>query len=149
MVDDEDFDLVSSYKWRWYSHGKTCRAARPNCHTRNGEWHSKNALLHRFILKAKIGQSIDHIDGDGLNNQKSNLRFCTHAENMRNHPKKCNAKSAFKGLNLRKNGLWRVRICLNRKRFHIGDFHSEKEAALAYNMAAHSMFGQFARLNEL
>lgn len=150
LVDDEDFILANSYKWTARRHGRTFRVCRDNRITINGEWISKNAKLHRFILKCKKGQLVDHIDGNPLNNQRSNLRICNHSQNVMNRNRQHNAASKFKGLTFRGNkNLWRARITLNGKRFHLGDFINQEEAALAYNEAAIRLHGEFARLNAL
>lgn len=150
LVDDEDFNLVNSYKWNIKAHGKTFRARRSNCWTRDGNWSSRRTFLSRFILKAKEGEIVDHIDGNGLNNQRSNLRICTHAQNMANSRKRKNTSSRFKGVFWNKNlNKWYSGICINKKKLHIGVHDSEIEAALSYNCSASFAFGKFARLNKV
>lgn len=103
-------------------------------------------ILHRLILSFPDGLDIDHINGDTLDNRKSNLRICTHGENMRN--RKVNNGCKYKGVffvNRSKN--FRAEIVVNGKRTHIGQFLDPREAALAYNEKALEIHGEFARLN--
>ena len=83
LVDDEDYELVNKYNW-YFGAG----------YARSME----KILMHRLIMKAKKGQMIDHIDGNGLNNQRSNLRFCTHSQNMANKKGFKNTSSKYKGV---------------------------------------------------
>lgn len=149
-VDMEDVDLVSKYKWRAFSHGRGYRIARSNCHTYNGDWHSKTAFLHRFLLKAKKGQIIDHIDGNALNNCRSNLRFCTFQQNLWNKPLRKDSSTGFIGVNyIKKRRTWISRVAINGKRTVVGIYRDKKEAALAYNVAASFAFGEYAKLNKI
>jgi hypothetical protein len=103
--------------------------------------------LHRLIMDAAIGDIIDHIDGDGLNNAKSNLRFVTSQQNAMNRRAWKNKRgSRFKGVH-RDGKRFRAIITVNRKNIGLGSFKTEEEAAEAYNKAASEMFGEFACLN--
>lgn len=102
--------------------------------------------LHQIILKKRKGYNIDHIDGDILNNRKSNLRYCSQAQNSRNSAIPKNNISGYKGVMRRKNR-WCSRIKYNYKGIHLGMYDSKIEAAKAYNKAAIKYFGEFARLN--
>ncbi len=104
--------------------------------------------MHRVIKGAKAGQSVDHVNGNGLDNRRSNLRLCAHAENLRNRKIHKNNKSGFKGVRKRKeSSLWRAEIRSNHKFYFLGNFHSAEEAAHAYDAAALKLHGEFARLN--
>ena len=107
--------------------------------------------MHRHILKAGPGQEIDHRDGDGLNNQRFNLRYCTDSENHANqHHKMAGCSSHYKGVGWYKaTGKWRAVITVDYIFVHLGYFDSESDAAHAYNTAALKFFGEFARLNAL
>jgi len=105
--------------------------------------------LHRFIMKVKKGEFVDHIDGNGLNNCKSNLRFCTLSENQANKssPK---GTSKYKGISfIKKTKKWRADIRKNYKQIYLGTFETETDAALAYNAKAKELFGEFAYLNQI
>lgn len=108
-------------------------------------------FLHRIILNLDIGDKlhVDHIDGDSLNNCKSNLRICTHQQNRCNSKISSNNSSGYKGVDFLKNrGVYRARIKYKYKEHHLGCFDSAWDAAEAYNKAARKYFGEFANLNE-
>ena len=106
--------------------------------------------MHRQIMKAPKGMVVDHIDGNGLNNRRSNLRICTPRQNQWNRcPLKTRKQtSPFKGVQY-PTGKSRpyARIQYNGKTIHIGVFDSEVEAAQAYDRKAVELFGEFAYLN--
>jgi len=94
------------------------------------------------------GVPVDHKDGDGLNNQRNNLRICTARENKQNGAKYKNGRtSRYKGVSLQKNS-WRMQIAVNGKRIR-RCFRTEIEAAKEYNSLAELHFGAFARLNAI
>jgi hypothetical protein len=139
IVDDEDFVVLNEIKWQSSVKSNTIYAS-----------NSKYGRIHRFLLNAKKGDIIDHIDGNGLNNQKSNLRFCTFQDNMRN--KKTWGKIKYNGVSFVKkntNYSYRCRITVNGKTLHLGYFKTELEAALEYNIKAKYYFNDFAKLNIL
>lgn len=103
-------------------------------------------FMHRLIMNSKKGELIDHIDGNGLNNCRSNLRVCSHAENIRNRKTHKNNKSGYKGV-CRDKTRWRSRIAINGKVIPLGGYRTALEAAQAYNDAAPRFHGEFARLN--
>ena len=99
-------------------------------------------------MNAPAGMQIDHINGNGLDNRKVNLRLCNSSQNQRNARKRKSGTSRFKGVDWHKESKkWRARICVNRKRIHIGRYKSEFEAAQAYDKKAIELFGEFASLN--
>lgn len=99
-------------------------------------------------MNAPNGVEVDHKDGNGLNNVRSNLRFCTASQNKMNM--RCWNKHGFKGVTfMKRRGLrcWRAKLTINKIVKHLGYFYCLHEAALAYNKAAKKYFGRFARLN--
>jgi|JI10StandDraft_1071094.scaffolds.fasta_scaffold364297_3 hypothetical protein len=147
LVDDEDFEELSKYKWCAYRHRNTFYASRSV--RINGK--NKNIRMHRQVLSlVKKNEYCDHINGDGLNNQKSNLRICGNAENLLNRGKGKNNTSEFKGVTRdNRDGVWYAQIKVNKKHFYLGRFKNKKDAAIAYNEAAKLHHGEFARLNKI
>lgn len=127
-IDDEDCMLVSPFKWRYMSDGYAM-----------GYVQGKNVLLHNFLLGFK---GVDHIDGDKLNNRRSNLRAATVSQNGAN--RKAPKGKAYKGITRHKSGKWQVIV----KRKYVGLFETEQEAAHAYDLSAVEMFGVFAKTNK-
>ena len=104
--------------------------------------------MHRQILEAPKGVWVDHIDGNGLNNRKSNLRLCSATENACNRRPVPNCHSRYKGVSWHKRQKkWAVRIAKRGKGIHLGSFDDEIEAAVAYDRKAEVLFGEFAYLN--
>ena len=110
----------------------------------------KTVLFHRLIMSAPDGFVVDHIDGDTLNNQKSNLRIVTSKQNTRNQKKRIpeRASSQFKGVHKVRNR-WRSAIRDEDRNIHLGYFKTQAEAAFAYDMASLKRHGEFGRRNFL
>jgi hypothetical protein len=143
LVDDEDYAWLN--QWKWYA--KRCKNlfyATRTIHPKGGKHY--NLLMHRVVLETPNGVDVDHVDHNGLNNQKFNLRHCTRAENSRNASKAKNRTSPFKGVYLG-NGLIRASIRVDLKLINIGCFNTHEEAARAYDKKAIEYFGEFAQLN--
>lgn len=140
MVDDEDFGRVSKYRWHVHKRGNTYYAETYS--------KTKKILLHIFVMKIN---GIDHINGNGLDCQKHNLRKANKSQNgMNRNPNKTGITSKYKGVGFSKScGKWRASITLNNKDIHIGYFTSEKPAAIAYNEKAIDLFGERAKLNQI
>lgn len=103
--------------------------------------------MHRLILSAGEGDIVDHINGDGLDNRRSNLRIVTTQQNAFNQ-KHHGGSSRHKGVSYRSDtGTWRAYITMDGVRRYLGNFASEDDAALAYNNEAARLFGEYAKLN--
>ena len=149
IVDDEDADLrdvlwcvkadkVNPYAVRGISQHPQC----------------KQMLMHRVILQRILkcelqeGAYVDHINGDTLDNRRSNLRLCTPQQNMWNRRVMHNTQTGFKGVARNKRSKlnpWKARIRVSGKLVHLGCFPTPEEAHEAYKQAAIKYFGEFAR----
>jgi len=145
IIDDQDYDKVSPFKW--------------HAAMRKGIWYARTYMpgnrktaikMHRFILGLSSADHIqvDHVDGNGLNNTRANLRIATNSQNGMNRRKCSGYTSIYKGVSwLKIKRRWLAQIMLNKKNIRLGSFIDEKDAARAYNEAALKFFGQYARLN--
>lgn len=141
-VDDEDYSKLSVRKW-YCIKTKTGRKV-----VTSGE-NGITLLVHREILNYHGTLDVDHVDRNGLNNRKVNLRLCTRQENSMNRALNTNNTSGYKGVCKHKNGLWRAYINIDTIQENIGFYASKQMAAWAYNHAAKKYFGEFAFLNEV
>lgn len=136
LVDDEDVARVRDIKWYGRRDGLTMYAV---------SW--CGAGVHRLILGASKGELVDHRNGDGLDNRRSNLRLATKRQNSQNG-KKIRGKVKLKGVTYRSDkDVYRARITVNGKTLHLGDFGTAEEAGGAYDRAAVLHFGEFASTN--
>ncbi len=147
MVDDEDFDRVSMYRWYPVTKGRVVYA---RTYLRKKEKNGgKRISMHALLLPVSEGFTVDHVDGNGLNNQRSNLRPATKAQQLQNCPKHNTARkldSAYKGVT-EIRGAWFARLRDRGKLYMEGPFREEYDAAQAYNFMAEEHFGEFARMN--
>lgn len=106
--------------------------------------------IHRFLLNPDVGMVVDHINSNGLDNRRVNLRVCTNKENCRNRRALKNKSSSYKGVSWNKNAQkWTAQIVVNARRIHLGSFADEIAAAKAYNEKALTYFKSFANLNKV
>ncbi len=141
IVDDADYDLVNQHIWYAYFN--------------NGIWYAatyidhKQVLMHRFLMPGVA--LVDHINGDGLDNRRCNLRASTKSQNMANSPKRANPTSSrFKGVSRDKNsGKFRAYIYKDGKQITLGSFEpdQEEDAARAYDAKAKELYQEHAYLN--
>jgi hypothetical protein len=152
LVDNEDFEWLN--QWKWCAHKNHNR-----WYVERGGWKKKEKktiaiLMHREILKLKPNDTRegDHKNGNGLDNQRHNLRICTHADNQHNQIVKKHS-SKFKGVYLKgiylknRTKKWGAQIRLNHNTIHLGYFYKEVKAAKVYDKVATELFGEFACLN--
>ena len=140
IVDDEDFEYLNQWKWSC-AKGTRYAASRIN---------NKIVYMHRLLMNPSKGKQIDHINNNGLDNRRENLRIATDSENKFNHKLIKTNKTGYHGvywdLQMKK---WGVGISLNGKHKALGYFLTKEEAALAYNDAAKKYRGEFAQLNQI
>jgi hypothetical protein len=141
LVDDSDYGWLSQWKWQAVKNKHNYYAVRGTG--------SAQMRMHRLILglKPNDGLQVDHINGNGLCNLRSNLRLCTNSQNQWNRKRACGT-SQYKGVHwnarLRK---WVVQIRKNTVGDYLGLYDNEMEAAKTYDKKAKELFGQFASLN--
>jgi len=141
LVDAEDADLVQRYRWRIYVAPMTSYA-----HTYIGIGRARKEVRLHVLITGQRG--LDHIDGDGLNCQRSNLREATSSQQKVNRRKSAGKSSQYKGVWWNKNrGCWYAHITGANRPRHIGTFTNEEDAARAYDAAALEAWGEFSRLN--
>lgn len=142
LVDDDVYPLLSKYKWSVYPARSTFYAYRKVC-GKNGEKRTQ-IRMHRMILEVKDGRLVDHINGNGLDNRRNNLRMCTTSQNAFNRGIPMTNMSGYKGVSFeQQTKKWRAQICINGKRIKIGRFEDKKQAAIAYQEYAKKYHGEF------
>jgi hypothetical protein len=146
IVDDEDFEKVNKFKWTLQKGRKTDYAARNDMSSGK----RKYQYLHRFIMGVSdSGVMVDHINHNGLDNRKENLRICSNGQNQRNKGKAKHSKQPYKGVRIRRTlqNKYEARIRDNGVEYYLGRYETAREAAFAYDIAALKRFGEFAMTN--
>ena len=147
-VDLEDLEYLSQFLWRAQKVETGRLYAIRSLPKVNGQ--TRHVLMHMELLPVEDGMLVDHVNGDGLNNRRRNLRPCTHTENMQNRAISRNNQSGYKGVFRDKNSnrlKWRAQLRANGQVHRLGGFRTAIEAARAYDEAAKKHHGEFARLN--
>jgi hypothetical protein len=139
LIDEEDLELVSRFIWfadrrKFVAYAKTLSRR-------------VNTTMHRLVMKAKKGQQVDHINGDGLDNRKQNLKLSTGSSNQQNAHNKRRSISGYRGVYPSSNNKWRTQLTHKKKRYHLGVYETTLEAAIAYDNAADSLYGPFGYRN--
>lgn len=154
MASPEDKDLA---EFRWYtlkpSKKHRSRYVAREEQLANGK--TKHQYLHREVMERVLGRKlkrsehIDHIDGNGLNNQRDNLRLATPSQNAMNRPKQNNNTSGYKGVSWsKKSGKWIAKIKVNGKSIYLGSFDSIEDAYEFYCNAVEKYHGEFGNTGE-
>jgi len=148
LVDNEDFEWLSQWKWSL----KVTKWGDYVYRQKMIDRKSYSFMMHREILEhhgVNLDNLVtDHINHDGLDNRKENLRAATNSQNQMNR-RLITTRNGYKGVNLRRNGKYRASSTLNQKSIHLGYFNSKEEAARAYNKFAKENFGEFALFNQI
>ena len=139
-VDDADYDWLAKHKWTYDYKGYAMRRSA-----------NVTIFMHRVVLNASGPVVVDHVNGDGLDNRRENLRIVTTAQNNYNrHPEKRPKTSQYKGVSLNKTvNRWQAHIKKGEDRRYLGLYDSEQDAARAYNAAARHYFGEHAFVNDV
>ena len=138
LVDNEHYESLSQYKWHVTSGGYAGRTL----------WKSKPKYLfmHRLITNCPVGKQVDHINGNRLDNRKSNLRIVDEKFNHINVAKRRTNKSGHKGVDWRKDKKkWRARVQIDKRQYSLGHFTNLSDAVKAYEAASTKLFGEFKR----
>lgn len=149
LIDAADYEWISQHKWSpcGINQRYICRSKR--AHETGGKWVPGAAVyLHREIMKPQGREMVDHINQNGWDNRRSNLRIATKSQNMANKPKIRSNTSGYKGVSMvKKTGKWRARTNCNGREYTIGYFDNPEDAARAYDRKVIELFGDFAYLN--
>jgi hypothetical protein len=142
IIDAEDVDIVISYNWQTGGNER-CRYAQRGIRFQGSR---STQMMHRLIMPTSAGLMIDHIDGNGLNNKKSNLRIVNNAQNQMNQSMRSNNRSGFKGVSFASGSKkWKAQIEHNGSVEYLGLFQSAQLASAAYEAAAAELHGEFRR----
>ncbi len=143
IVDDDDYEYLMQWKWHVSQQGTAYYAAR----SRYSPEHTATISMHRFLMEAPSSKQVDHINHDGLDNQKKNLRLCSRNQNQQNRKSfTAGTTSKHKGVHLHR-GKWQVSIKKNGKGVCLGAYVEEDDAGRAYDKKARELFGEFACFN--
>lgn len=147
LVDDADYEFLNQWKWYAFRAGNKWYAARTS--KRDSITKKQTTIwIHRVINNTPAGLDTDHVDGNGLNNQKSNLRSVTGSQNQGNTGKRRDNTSGFKGVTWDKHAnKYTAQIRFNKEHIYLGLFTDPVDAARAYDSKALEIFGDFAQTN--
>lgn len=146
IVDDDDFERLSGWKWHLNNKGYPVRTYQLGHGAKTRK--TKVRMLAHEVMKMEMGEKreVDHRDRNPKNNQKENLRFATRSQQMMNRSRK--NKTGYRGVSWhRQNKLWFARVAVNKKLVFAEYFKNKISAARAYDLAAIKYHGEFALLN--
>ena len=143
LVDEADLERVSLYNWSLLVPNPAClHGAYAQAWITGEEGNKRRTTLHRLIMQAMPGQLVDHINGDGLDNRRCNLRLVTREQNQRN--RRARNGSDYKGITKTPSAKWRARIEVEGQSRHLGLYETKEAASLAYYHACVKLFGAYA-----
>jgi len=143
LVDDEDFDHLMQWSWQLFRCG---RSDRKYLYARGRGKDGKHIFMHREIMLPNPESVVDHINYDGLDNRRSNLRICNQSQNSGN-TRQVRSKIGFRGVTKTLRGEYVAKLGREGAVVHLGTYPTAEDAALAYDKAAREHFGEFATLN--
>ena len=140
-LDDEDYARAKDFRWHKTANGYVAGTV-----VEGGV--RRRVYLHRWLLDAQPGQLVDHLDGNPLNNRRTNLRLATRSQNQANRRRNRTSRSRYKGVTWHQGQQrWMARLQVNGRRITIGYFADPLQAAYEYDAFARAYFGEYARLN--
>ncbi len=145
LVDDEDYEKVKAYNWyaRSNERGETWYAVRV---VYNQDGTTQTIRMHNFIMGIPEGMQMDHVDRNGLNNQRQNMRVATRSQNMANRDIPLGT-NPYRGVYETSSGRWRATIAHQGRGTHLGVYDTAEEAARSWDKKAKELHGEFAVLN--
>lgn len=144
IVDDEDFEWLSQWKWHLSYYGYANR--RQHLHSSRKHQKFNMIKMHRLIIDAPNGLEVDHINGDKLDNRRANLRVVTHAQNMCNS--RVSSRTGYKGVSKCSNcNRYTAQVAKDHRHYYLGIYDTPEKAAIAYDKKAKELHGEYARLN--
>lgn len=144
-VDAEDFERISAFKWKASVRVKKDGTI-AKVYAQRSRRDGGSPMMHRSIIEYNGPMQVDHINGDGLDNRRCNLRLCSRSENMANQEIGIGNTSGRKGVTWHKrDAVWQAQLKVNGKMLYLGSFPDLDQAKAAYDRAAREAFGQFWR----
>lgn len=150
LVDDADYEWLIAHTWCAHK----CRGKIDKfyavTHIRDETGKLKLVSMHRLITNCPKGMVVDHEDNNGLNNQRFNIRVCTHSQNQHNRGRDSDGRQKYKGVTIHKRNKtnpYQAAICVNWRNIYLGMYPTDVLAALAYDAAAREHHGEFAYQN--
>jgi hypothetical protein len=157
-ISPQDAEIVLRHGWKVHSHSKSHYFSKNQTREQRYTFYAHSVQqrdgktvrisMHRLIMNPPEGVFVDHINGDGLDNRRENLRLVTRQQNMANSRKRHVGQSKYKGVSRARNSpKWRACIVVNKKQIHLGTFDDELDAARAYDLKAVELYGEHAFTN--
>lgn len=149
LVDDKDYDELIKYRWYFVDKPRAKYGyVATDMRNTNNKYKTRHVYMHRFLLNPPRNKIVDHINRNGLDNRRANLRICTYTQNNGNFFMGVRNKSGYKGVSWHKaTNKWRATLLYKGEQQYLGIYDDKLEAAKAYNEAAIKYFGEFARPN--